>query len=61
MQTLHPHHYIEQELISVCPFPPDSEPHFIIQIRSFSGRKTKHLNITPDQFKKIERVLVGLD
>jgi len=57
MQTIN---YIHQELITVCPFPPENEPHFIIQIRSFSGRKTKHINITPEQFKKIERILEGL-
>jgi hypothetical protein len=52
--------FINQELLKVSPFPPEDEPHFIIQIRSFSGRKTKHINITPEQFKKIERVLEGL-
>lgn len=52
--------FINQELLNVCPFPPEDEPHFIIQIRSFSGRKTKHINITPEQFKKIERILEGL-
>jgi hypothetical protein len=52
--------FINQELLNVCPFAPKDEPHFIIQIRSFSGRKTKHINITPEQFKKIERILEGL-
>ena len=61
MKTLHEINFINQELITVCPFPPENEPHFIIQIKSFSGRKTKHINITPEQFKAIERVLVGLE
>lgn len=52
--------FIMQELITVSPFPPETEPHFIIQIRSFSGRKTKHINITPEQFRRIEKVLEGL-
>lgn len=49
--------FVMQELIAVSPMPPENEPHFTIQIRSFSGRKTKHMNITPDQFRLIERVL----
>jgi hypothetical protein len=47
--------------MNVCPFPPEDEPHFIIQIRSFSGRKTKHIIITPEQFKKIEKILEGIE
>ena len=53
--------FIQQELMNVCPFPPEDEPHFTIQIRSFSGRKTKHINITPEQFRKIEKVLEGIE
>lgn len=55
------HHFIMQELINVSPFPPENEPYFIIQIKSFSGRKTKYINITPEQFKKIERILEGIE
>lgn len=61
MKTVHEINFINQELIAVSPFPPESEPHFIIQIKSFSGRKTKHLNITPEQFRAIEKILVGLN
>lgn len=49
--------FVMQELITVSPTPPEDEPHFTIQIRSFSGRKTKHMNITPAQFRLIERIL----
>jgi len=53
--------FIMQQLINVSPFPPENEKHFKIQIHSFSGKKTKFINITPKQFKKIERILEGLD
>lgn len=53
--------YIEQQLFQVAPLPihTDHYPHgFDIQIRS-EGRKTNYLKITPEQFKKIENVLLG--
>jgi hypothetical protein len=53
--------FITQELINVCPFPAHSEPFFTIKIQSFSGRKTKHINITPEQFKAIENVLMEIE
>lgn len=53
--------YLMQELINVCPFPAEAEPHFLIQIKSFNGRSTKWLNITPDQFKRIEKVLLDIE
>lgn len=53
--------FVFQELINVCPFPANDEAHFLIQIKSFNGRSTKWLNITPDQFKKIELVLLGIE
>lgn len=56
-----PLNFVMQELIAVSPLPPETEPHFTIQIRSFSGRKTKFINITPAQFRQIERILEGLD
>lgn len=56
-----PLNFIMQELINVCPFPPENEKYFKIQIHSFSGRKTKFINITPEQFRKIEKVLEGIE
>lgn len=53
--------YIQSELIHVCPFPAHSREFFTIQIRSDDGRKTKWLNITPDQFKAIELVLSNIE
>lgn len=49
------------ELINVCPFPAHQQPFFIIQIKSEDGRKTKNLNITPDEFKQIEKILLGVE
>jgi len=56
-----PLNFIMQELINVCPLPPENENHFKIKIHSFSGRKTNFINITPEQFKKIEKILEGID
>lgn len=53
--------YRMAELINVCPFPAQDQPFFIIQIRSQDGRKTKNLNITPDEFKQIEKILLGVE
>ncbi len=53
--------YIMQQLINVCPFPANDQPHFLIQIKSFDGRSTKWINITPDQFRQIEKVLIGIN
>jgi hypothetical protein len=56
--------YMEQQLFQVAPLPlydvAASYPNgFDIQIHSTFG-KTNYLRITPDQFKKIEEVLLGV-
>lgn len=54
--------YIEQQMFQVAPLPLDTQhyPHgFDLQVRSFDGRKTNFLRITPEQMKKIEEVLLG--
>ena len=53
--------YVMQELTQVSPLPVDSYDHFLIQMRSDTGNKTKWLNITPTQFRAIEKVLLGLE
>lgn len=53
--------YRMAELIQVCPFPVKDQEFFTIQIRSQDGRKTKHLNITPDEFKQLEKILIGVE
>lgn len=54
--------YLEEELFNVAPVPLNEEnfPHgFNIQIRE-GGRNTKWLNITAQQLKLIEQVLLGV-
>lgn len=56
--------YMEQQLFQVAPLPlydaAASYPNgFDIQLHSTFG-KTNYLRITPDQFKKIEQVLLGV-
>lgn len=53
--------YRMAELIQVCPFPAHDQPFFIIQIKSEDGRKTKNMNITPEEFKQIEKILLGVE
>lgn len=53
--------YRMAELVNVCPFPVKDSEFFILQIRSEDGRKTKHLNISPDEFKQIEKILLGVE
>lgn len=52
--------YRSAELLSVCPFPVQDSKFFTIQIRSEDGRKTKYINISADEFRKIERILTGV-
>ena len=52
--------YRSAEFLAVCPFPVKDADFFIIQIKSQDGRKTKNLNITPDEFRKIEKILFGV-
>lgn len=51
--------YIQGELLACCPFPADGFDFFRVQIKSSEGHSTKWLNITPEQFKAIEQVLLG--
>jgi len=53
--------YVMKELTHVCPTPASSHEFFRLQIRSDNGRATKWLNITPEQFKQIELVLLGIE
>ena len=53
--------YIMGELTRVCPLPVSTQEFFRIQIRSNDGHATKWLNISPEQFKKIELVLLGIE
>ena len=53
--------YVTKELVRVCPLPVSTQEFFRIQIRSNDGKATKWLNVTPVQFKKIERVLLGIE
>ncbi len=53
--------YRMAELIHVCPFPAKDSEFFILQIKSDNGRKTKNLNITADEFVKIEKILLGVE
>ena len=53
--------YIEQQLFQVAPFPltDDHFPYgFDIQIFGVGGRKTNCINITANQLKMIEEVLL---
>lgn len=51
--------YVEAQLMQVCPLPVNECGIIRIQIISEKG-KTKWMNITPDQFKQIENVLLGI-
>ena len=53
--------YIEQQMLQVCPTPVEDHEFFRMQIRSDTGRATNWLNITPDQFREIERVLLDTE
>jgi len=52
--------FVLTELTHVCPFPVQNREFFRVQIKSDDGRSTKWINITPDQFKQIEQVLLGI-
>ena len=60
-QTPATYSYVMKELTHVCPLPVHTQDFFRIQIRSNDGKATKWLNITPEQFKKIELVLLGIE
>lgn len=49
--------YLENEFFYCCPFPLEKCGTIKMQIQSIHG-KTKWFNITPEQFKAIENVLV---
>ena len=52
--------YLESELLAVAPFPVQDIKELRLKITSEHG-STKWLNITPEQFKKIEDVLLGVN
>jgi hypothetical protein len=52
--------YRMAEFLQVCPLPVKDADFFIIQIKSQDGRKTKNLNVTPDEFRQIEKILLGV-
>jgi hypothetical protein len=52
--------YISNELVRVCRFPVTDRKFFKIQIKSDDGHSTKWINITPEQFRKLEKVLLGV-
>lgn len=52
--------FVMAELTHVCPFPVRDREFFKVQIKSDDGRSTKWINITPDQFRQIEQVLLGV-
>jgi hypothetical protein len=49
-----------EEFLQVCPLPVKDADFFIIQIKSQDGRKTKNLNVTPNEFRQIEKILLGV-
>lgn len=48
--------YIEDQLMTVAPLPPEKCGQFKIKIVSEAG-KTNWLNITPEQFREIDYIL----
>lgn len=50
------YNYIEKELFAACPMPPADCGTLRIQMRSDHG-STKWLNVTPEEWKQIERIL----
>lgn len=56
--------FVEAELFTVAPLPLTSESFpagFKVQIYGTEGRKTKFMNITAEQLRKIELVLLGAE
>ena len=54
--------YIDSELFNLCPITPERSP-YIFKLKlfnDFNGAQTKVLNISTDQYKKIENILRGL-
>lgn len=52
--------YLESELLAVAPFPVQDIKELRLKITSEHG-STKWLNITCEQFKKIEDMLLGVN
>lgn len=50
--------YYSNQLLKVCPFPVEQNGIIRLQLSSQQG-KTNYMDITPDQFRLIERVLLG--
>lgn len=54
--------YIERQTERVCPFPIDSDKNGQIKLKLHSERgESNWLNITPDQFRAIEQILLGVN
>ena len=52
--------YIEQQLIRVAPFPVHENDNGQLRLKLHSARGETHwLNITPEQFKRIEEILLS--
>lgn len=51
--------YIQNELMHVSPMPVETYNHFKLQlVNGENGNKSKYINITPEQFKEIEKILL---
>ena len=50
--------YISDQMLRVCPLPVESNGIIKLQLTSEHG-KTHYMNISPDQFRLIEKVLMG--
>ena len=61
MSIAKPDTYIEQQMLKAAPLPVlgGANGQIKIKITSENGSATKWLNLTPQQFKMIERVLFG--
>lgn len=51
--------YLESEFLTVAPLPVEMCGQFKLKITSNSGQ-TKWLNITPQEFRSIEDILLGI-
>lgn len=52
------YNYYADQLLKVCPFPVEKNGIIRLQLTSEHG-KTHYMNISPDQFRLIEKVLMG--
>jgi hypothetical protein len=52
------YNYYADQLLKVCPFPVEKNGIIRLQLSSEQG-KTNYMDITPTQFRLIEKVLMG--